>query len=240
MADSERDEYEAAAREFVRNHEATTNIVAARGLASLLRQTAEKAVERVQTEVDRLEALFQQTCGVHHSWVAKAQKVDRLTDELAASRSESEALRADLDSATVLYAQARAESEALRAKLVAARDVLEGLRHRARNPMRSWDSGRVIDAGHVEDDCDDAIAAINSAAPGREPMLEARTAAVYEAADIAEREWKHTACSARCPTDTHMHEGLEASMCQRIADRIRALASPSSGTREPTNKETTP
>lgn len=36
-----------------------------------------------RAEVARLEALFQQTHGVHHSWVAKAQEADRLRAVLA-------------------------------------------------------------------------------------------------------------------------------------------------------------
>lgn len=48
-------------------------------------------VAELRAEIDRLEALFQQTHGVHHGWVLE---VDRLRGELASVREERDAWEA--------------------------------------------------------------------------------------------------------------------------------------------------
>jgi hypothetical protein len=50
--------------------------------------------DRLRAENERLEALFQQTHGVHHGWVARAQEADKLRAELEAVRAERDRLLA--------------------------------------------------------------------------------------------------------------------------------------------------
>lgn len=51
-------------------------------LSTVIVALADRLAAR-DAEVERLEALFQQTHGVHHSWVAKAQEADALRSERA-------------------------------------------------------------------------------------------------------------------------------------------------------------
>lgn len=53
--------------------------------------------------------------------------------------------------------------QAAERKITAAIEALEALRRMASDPMKSWDSGRVIDAQRVDELCEDALTALRAA-----------------------------------------------------------------------------
>ena len=60
--------------------------------------------------------------------------------------------------------------QAAERKIATAIETLETLRRMAADPMKSWDSGRVIDAQRVDELCEDALSMLRPADPtGAEP-----------------------------------------------------------------------
>ncbi len=90
---------------------------------------------------------------------------------VAAPRWMVESLTAALQRA---FEAGQATQDSLREALGVARETLESLRRRARDPMKSWDAGRCIESDRVEEDCDEALEKISAAlsATPREPVTE--------------------------------------------------------------------
>ncbi len=53
--------------------------------------------------------------------------------------------------------------QAAERKIAGAIETLEILRRMAADPLKSWDSGRVIDATRVDELCEDALSALRTA-----------------------------------------------------------------------------